>query len=168
MAEKRKRPSWDEYFLKMAMLVSERATCPRMHVGCVLVRDKRVLATGYNGSIPGQPHCDDVGCLIVDNHCVRTIHAEMNAIIQCALHGVSTKGATAYITNMPCTTCAKAQIAAGIKEIVIFSDYHDTLAEEFFAAANVPIRRMKQPPKEIDYDLDSFTSARRIEPQEDE
>ena len=161
--KKRVRPSWDEYFLKLAMLVSERATCPRMHVGCVLVRDKRILATGYNGSIAGQPHCDDVGCLIVDNHCVRTIHAEMNAIIQCAIHGVSTKGATAYITNMPCTTCSKALIGAGIKEIVIFSDYHDTLAEEFFAAAGVPIRRLPQPDKYIDYDLDSFTSAKKIE-----
>ncbi len=166
--EKRVRPSWDEYFLKVAMLVSERATCPRMHVGCVLVRDKRILATGYNGSIAGQPHCDDVGCLIVDNHCVRTIHAEINAIIQCALHGVSTKGATAYITNMPCTTCSKALIAAGIKEIVIFSDYHDTLAEDFFAAAGVPIRRLPQPSKYIDYDLESFISARKIEKTDEE
>ncbi len=161
---KRKRPSWDEYFLKLAMLVSERATCPRMHAGAVLVKNKRILATGYNGSIPGQPHCDDIGCMIVDNHCVRTIHAEMNAIIQCAIHGVSTQGATAYITNMPCTNCAKALIGAGIKEIVIFSDYHGTLAKEFFKDANVTIRRMKMPDKEIDYDLDSFTSAKKINP----
>ncbi|MCB0748871.1 MAG: dCMP deaminase, partial [Ignavibacteriae bacterium] len=118
------RPSWDKYFLKLAMLVSERATCPRMHCGCVLVRDKRILSTGYNGSIPGDAHCEDDGCMIVDNHCVRTIHAEMNAILQCSIHGVSTQGATAYITNMPCTNCSKALIAAGIKEIVIFSDYH--------------------------------------------
>lgn len=157
----KKRPSWDEYFLKVAMLVSERATCPRMHCGCVLVKDKQILSTGYNGSIPGDDHCEDVGCLIVDNHCVRTIHAEMNAIIQCALHGVSTQGATAYITNMPCTNCAKALIAAGIKEIVIFSDYHDTLAEEFFAKAKVYIKRLPMPNKEIMYDLENYTSARK-------
>lgn len=163
MSETKKRPKWDEYFLKVAMLVSERATCPRMHVGCVLVRDKRILATGYNGSIAGQPHCDDVGCQIVDNHCVRTIHAEMNAIIQCAIHGVSTSGATAYITNMPCTNCAKALIGAGIKEIVIFSDYHDTLAEDFFEKAGVPIRRLPKPSDKIDYDLDKFTSAKKID-----
>ncbi|MDZ7766717.1 MAG: deaminase [Melioribacteraceae bacterium] len=160
MAEK-KRPSWDQYFLKVAMLVSERATCPRMHCGCVLVRDKRILATGYNGSIPGGEHCNDVGCWIVDNHCIRTIHAEMNAILQCSVHGVSTKGATAYVTNMPCTNCSKALIAAGIKEVVIFSDYHDTQAEEFFKMSKVKLRRIKMPDITIDYDLDSFSSAKK-------
>jgi dCMP deaminase len=91
-----------------------------MHCGCVLVKDRFVLATGYNGSLPGQPHCDDVGCLIVDNHCVRTNHAEINALVQATTHGVNIKGATAYVTNMPCTTCAKALIAAGVKRVVIF------------------------------------------------
>ncbi|MBI1932741.1 MAG: dCMP deaminase [Ignavibacteriales bacterium] len=156
------RPSWDEYFLKLAMLVSERATCPRMHCGCVLVRNKRILATGYNGSIPGDAHCEDDGCMIVDNHCVRTIHAEMNAIIQCSIHGVSTQGATAYITNMPCTNCSKALIAAGIKEIVIFSDYHDTKAEEFFKIANVEISRLEKPKNSINYDLKNYSSAKEI------
>ena len=158
-----KRPSWDEYFLKVAMLVSERATCPRMHCGCVLVRERRILSTGYNGSIPGDGHCEDIGCLVVDNHCVRTIHAEMNAILQCSIHGISTQGATAYVTNMPCTNCAKALIGAGIKEVVIFSDYHDTLAEDFFAKANVSIKRMEMPQTKIDYDIESFTSAKKIE-----
>ncbi len=157
----KKRPSWDEYFLKLAMLVSERATCPRMHCGCVLVRDKRILATGYNGSIPGEPHCEDVGCYIVDNHCVRTIHAEINALSQCAQQGISTQGATAYVTNMPCTNCTKALIAAGIKRVVIFSDYHDTLAEEFFAAAKVELVRLPMPEKTIKYDLESYTSAKK-------
>jgi dCMP deaminase len=156
------RPSWDEYFLKVAMLVSERATCPRMHCGCVLVKEKQILSTGYNGSIPGDGHCEDDGCLIVDNHCVRTIHAEMNAILQCSSHGISTQGATAYITNMPCTNCSKALITAGIKEIVIFSDYHDTLAEKFFSIAKVNIKRLKVPSKDIDYDLGSFTSAKKF------
>ncbi|PID63196.1 MAG: dCMP deaminase [Ignavibacteriae bacterium] len=156
------RPQWDEYFLKVAMLVSERATCPRMHCGCVLVRDKRILSTGYNGSIPGGGHCEDIGCMIVDNHCVRTIHAEMNAILQCSIHGVSTQGASAYITNMPCTNCAKALIGAGIKEIVIFSDYHDTKAEEFFENARVTLRRIKQPNHQINYNLKDFSSAKAI------
>lgn len=157
-----KRPSWDEYFLKVAMLVSERATCPRMHCGCVLVRDRQILSTGYNGSIPGDKHCEDDGCIIVDNHCIRTIHAEMNAILQCSSHGISTHGSTAYITNMPCTNCSKALITSGIKEIVIFSDYHDTLAEEFFKKANVNIKRLSIPSKNIEYDLERFSSAKKF------
>jgi dCMP deaminase len=164
MAVKHKsRPSWDEYFLKVAMLVSERSTCPRMHCGCVLVKDKQILSTGYNGSIPGDAHCEDEGCMIVDNHCVRTIHAEMNAVLQCSAHGVNTKDATAYITNMPCTTCAKALIIAGIKEVVIFSDYHDTLAEDFFKRANVKIRRLKMPEPKINYDLKKYSSAKKTD-----
>ncbi|MGD8780765.1 MAG: deaminase [Ignavibacteria bacterium] len=159
---KNSRPSWDEYFLKLAMLVSERATCPRMHCGCVLVRDKRILSTGYNGSIPGDVHCEDEGCYIVDNHCIRTIHAEMNALLQCSIHGVSTLGATAYVTNMPCTNCAKSLVTAGIKEIVIFSDYHNTQAEEFLKIANVPVRRLDMPSTKINYDLDSFKSAKKF------
>ncbi|MFC2083765.1 cytidine/deoxycytidylate deaminase family protein [Bacteroidota bacterium] len=156
----KKRPTWDEYFLKVAMLVSERSTCPRMHCGCILVKDKQILATGYNGSIPGDGHCEDVGCMIVENHCVRTIHAEMNAILQCSSHGVNTFGAKAYITTMPCTTCSKALIAAGIKEIIVFSDFHDTLAKEFFTKAKVKIRRLKIPDKYISYDLENFKSAK--------
>jgi dCMP deaminase len=156
---KSERPSWDEYFLKLAMLVSERATCPRMHCGCVLVRQKRILSTGYNGSIPGDEHCEDAGCMVVDNHCVRTVHAEMNAILQCSIHGVNTLGATAYITNMPCTNCAKALIGAGIKEIIIFSEYHDTLAVDFFAKAKVKIKRIAIPSKNISYDLEDYSSA---------
>jgi dCMP deaminase len=157
----KKRPSWDEYFLKLAMLASERSTCPRMHVGCVFVRDKFVLATGYNGSLPGLPHCEDVGCLIVDNHCVRTNHAEINALSQAVTHGVNIKGSTAYITNMSCTTCAKALIAAGIKRVVVFSEYHDTLATKFYTESGVEIVKLKIPEKEIYYDLKGYTSARK-------
>lgn len=161
MAKIKKRPSWDLYFLKVAMLVSERSTCPRMHCGCVLVRDRQILSTGYNGSIPGDVHCDDDACLVVDNHCVRTIHAEMNAILQCSSHGMNTKNSTAYVTNMPCTNCAKALITAGIKEVVIFSEYHDTMAEDFFSKANVEIRRLKMPSTKIHYDLKNYSSARK-------
>jgi dCMP deaminase len=154
------RPRWDDYFLKLAMLASERATCPRMHCGCVLVKDKNVIATGYNGSIPGDEHCEDVGCLVIDNHCVRTVHAEMNAVVQAAKRGHGVEGATAYVTNMPCTACAKALIAAGIKRVVIFSDFHDTLALEFFKKAKVKIDKLPVPQKEILYDLDKYSSAR--------
>lgn len=156
------RPSWDEYFIKLAMIASERATCPRMHCGCILVKDREVIATGYNGSIPGDAHCEDVGCLIVENHCVRTNHAEMNAIVQAARKGHIIDGGTAYVTNMPCTTCAKALIAAGIQRVVIFSDYHDTLATDFFAKGKVRIDKIPMPSKQIAYDLENYSSARKI------
>ena len=155
-----KRPNWDEYFLKLAMLASERSTCPRMHCGTVLVKNKNVIATGYNGSIPGDEHCDDVGCLMEENHCVRTVHAEMNAVLQAARRGHPVEGATAYVTNMPCTTCAKALIAAGIKRVVVFSDYHDTMATGFFTKAKVIIDRIDMPEKAIRYDIKNYSSAR--------
>ncbi len=155
------RPSWDEYFLKLAMLVSERSTCPRMHCGCVLVKGKHLIATGYNGSIPGDAHCNDTGCMIVDNHCVRTVHAEMNALVQAAKYGNSVDGATAYVTNMPCTACAKAIISAGITRVVIFSDFHDTLATDFFKKAGIQIDKVAMPKTEIDYHLDQYSSARQ-------
>lgn len=157
-----RRPAWDEYFLKLAMLASERATCPRMHCGCVLVRDRYVLATGYNGSLPGMPHCTTHGCLIVNDHCVRTNHAEINAICQATRHGITLPGSTAYVTNMPCTNCAKALIAAGIIRVVIFSDYHDTMAERFFEEANVSLERHPMPGLSIQYNLDEYTSAKKI------
>ena len=100
--------------MDMARKVAERSTCDRAHVGCVLVRDNRVLATGYNGSVSGMPHCDDIGHNVVNGHCKRTIHAEINAIIQCALHGVSSKGAIVYVTHYPCYDCAKALVNAGV------------------------------------------------------
>jgi len=156
-----KRPDWDEYFLKLAMLASERATCPRMHCGCVLVLDKEVVATGYNGSIPGDEHCEDVGCLVVENHCVRTVHAEMNALNQAAKRGHHVDGATAYITNMSCTTCAKSLITAGIKRVVVFSDFHDTLAIEFFGKAGVKIDKHAMPSTDIVYNLKDYSSARK-------
>ena len=154
------RPEWDEYFLKLAMLASERATCPRMHCGCVLVRDRYVLSTGYNGSLPGAPHCTDVGCLIVDGHCVRTNHAEINAICQATRQGVILAGATAYVTNMPCTSCAKTLIGAGVIRVVVFSEYHGTLAEQFFVESGVELSRLQMPEQKIYYDLQKYTSAK--------
>ncbi len=157
------RPSWDEYFLKLAMLASERSTCPRMHCGCVLVKDRFVLSTGYNGSLPGQPHCDEVGCLIVDNHCARTNHAEINALTQAAIHGATVKGAIAYITNMSCTTCAKALIAAGITCVVVFSDFHDTLATKFYTESGIEIVKLPMPDRTINYNIEKYSSARKTE-----
>lgn len=132
------RPDWDTYFLRIAQVVGERSTCDRAHVGCVLVVDKRILTTGYNGSPAGQEHCDDIGHLLVDGHCVRTIHAETNAIIQAALHGVSTKGATCYVTHYPCLNCTKALINAGITRLVYATAYNiDPISRGFFQAAGV-------------------------------
>ena len=132
------RPDWDTYFLRIAQVVGERSTCDRAHVGCVLVVDKRILTTGYNGSPAGQEHCDDIGHLLVEGHCVRTIHAETNAIIQAALHGVSTKGATCYVTHYPCINCTKALINAGITRLVYETSYNiDPNARYFFQSAGV-------------------------------
>ena len=156
------RPSWDQYFLKLAMLASERSTCPRMHCGCVIVKRKYVLSTGYNGSLPGMEHCDDAGCIIENDHCIRTNHAEINALAQAARHGVALEGATIYITNMPCTTCAKALITAGIERVVVFSDFHATQAERFFRESGVTLDIEDMPDRLIDYDLERWSSARRF------
>lgn len=134
------RPDWDSYFMKIAHAVSERSTCDRAFVGAVLVRDKRILTTGFNGSPAGQAHCDEAGHLMVDGHCVRTIHAETNAIIQAALHGVSTRGATCYVTHFPCINCTKALINAGIERIVYSVAYRqDENALAFLEAAHVEL-----------------------------
>lgn len=133
------RPSWDEYFMTIAFAVAGRSTCDRAHVGAVLVRDRRILTTGYNGAPAGLPHCDDVGHLMVDGHCVRTLHAEQNAIIQGALHGVSIQGATAYVTHQPCLTCAKMLINSGVTRIVYAGNYPDEHSRSFLNIANVAL-----------------------------
>jgi dCMP deaminase len=134
------RPDWDSYFMKIAYAVSERSTCDRALVGCVLVADKRILTTGFNGSPAGQDHCDEVGHLMVDGHCVRTIHAETNAIIQAALHGISTRDATCYVTHFPCINCTKALINAGVDRIVYSVSYRmDENALMFLEAAQVEL-----------------------------
>ncbi len=117
------RQSWDEYFLSLAHHVATRATCDRLLAGCVLVKDKRILATGYNGSLPDADHCDDVGHLMLEGHCVATIHAEANAVANAARAGVSTMGATAYVTATPCWNCLKILVAAGIKRVVFDCEY---------------------------------------------
>jgi len=146
------RPSWDEYFMQIAFTVAQRSTCDRAHVGCVLVRDRRILTTGYNGSPAGLPHCDDAGHLIVDGHCVRTLHAEQNAIIQAALHGVGIQNATAYVTHQPCLTCAKMLINAGISRVIYAGQYPDDYSRQFLAQANVTLHHMDRPltPQPVD------------------
>ncbi|EEW53440.1 ComE operon protein 2 [Limosilactobacillus antri] len=121
----KKRIDWDQYFMIQAALLASRSTCKRLSVGAVLVRDKRIIAGGYNGSVSGDDHCIDEGCYLRDGHCVRTIHAEMNAILQCARFGISTDGASLYVTDFPCLQCTKSLLQAGIKEINYIRNYHN-------------------------------------------
>ena len=118
-----KRPSWDEYFLEIAKVVAKRSTCDRAHVGAVIAKNKVILSTGYNGAPRGLAHCDDIGHEIVAGHCIRTIHAEANAIAQAARNGAPIEGATIYLTISPCYDCFKMMINAGIKE-VIYKDFY--------------------------------------------
>ena len=120
---KSSRPSWDEYFLWHAEVASSRATCSRKHVGAVIVRGNRQLCTGYNGSIAGSPHCDEAGHIMEDNHCVRVVHAEANAIATAARYGVSIEGATCYTTASPCFPCLKLLANAGIAKIIYAEEY---------------------------------------------
>lgn len=132
------RLSWDQYFMAQSHLLANRSTCTRLAVGATIVRDRRIIAGGYNGSTSGGVHCTDVGCYVVDGHCVRTIHAEMNAILQCAKFGVPTQGAEIYVTHFPCLSCSKAIIQAGIKKIYYANPYHnDPYALELLEDAGV-------------------------------
>lgn len=139
------RPSWDEYFKQLTEVVATRSTCLRRSVGALIVRDKRILATGYNGAPSGLPHCLDVGCLRDQmgvpsgerQELCRGLHAEQNAIIQASLHGISVKGGTIYVTLAPCVTCAKMIINAGIERVVYRDTYADALAMQMLAEAGV-------------------------------
>lgn len=143
------RPTWDEYFMEITQLVAKRSTCLRRQVGAVLVKDRRILTTGYNGSPSGLAHCSETGCLREKlkvpsgerNELCRGIHAEQNALVQAALHGVNIQGATLYVTHQPCVVCAKMLINAGIVEIVSSGDYPDALARELLEEAGIPIRK---------------------------
>ena len=146
---KYKRPSWDEYFMEIANTVSKRATCDRGRSGCVIVRDRQILVTGYVGSPKGLPHCDEVGHQFrrvvhedgsVSEHCVRTVHAEQNAICQAAKLGISLDGATLYCRMTPCRVCAMLIINCGIKRVVCEKKYHDGAeSEEMFKMAGVQL-----------------------------
>lgn len=148
--KKIERPTWDEYFIKASFLVCERSTCLRRRVGAVLVKDKQILATGYNGAPTGITHCDETGCLRQKlgvpsgqrHEICRGLHAEQNVILQAAVHGVSTRGSILYITNAPCSICAKMIINAGIGEVVVSDQYPDEMAVEFLKEAGVRLRTL--------------------------
>lgn len=147
MSRKKNRPSWQTYFMDITFLVAKRSTCLRRAVGALIVKDKRILSTGYNGAPTGIKHCIEIGCLREKlnvpsgekHELCRGIHAEQNAIIQAAYHGASIKDATLFCTNMPCSICAKMIINAGIKKIYYHSGYADSMSEEMLAEAGIDL-----------------------------
>jgi len=147
MSRDTQRPSWDTYFMNITTLVAQRSTCTRRAVGAIIVKDKRILSTGYNGAPSGIRHCLEVGCLRESlqvpsgerHELCRGIHAEQNAIIQAAYHGVSVNNAVLYCTNQPCAICAKMIINAGIKKIFYQSGYSDALAQEMLSEAGIDL-----------------------------
>ncbi|MDH5160194.1 ComE operon protein 2 [Heyndrickxia oleronia] len=145
------RISWNQYFLAQSHLLSYRSTCTRLAVGATIVRDKRIIAGGYNGSIAGGEHCIDEGCYVIDNHCIRTIHAETNAILQCAKFGVPTNGAEIYVTHFPCLQCCKTIIQAGIKSVYYSEDYKNhPYAMELYQKAGVYVEKVPFNKKSLD------------------
>lgn len=153
MSEKLVRPGWDEYFMRIAHVVSERSTCLRRKVGAVIVKDRRILATGYNGVPRGISHCDVRGCIREKlgipsgerHELCWGLHAEQNAIIQAAYHGVSLKGSTIYVTVHPCIICAKMIINAGIVKVVYEGDYPDKMAADILKEAGIEVIRFEKP-----------------------
>ncbi len=138
------RVSWDEYFMNIARTVATRASCDRKFVGSVIVRDRIILATGYNGSIRGLPHCDEEGHLMEDGHCVRTVHAEANAIVQAARSGVRIDGADVYVTASPCWGCFRLLANAGVRRIVFGEFYRDPRAFEVANRLGIELIDMSQ------------------------
>ena len=144
------RPSWPEYFMAITKMVAKRSTCLRREVGAIMVKDKRILATGYNGVPVGLKHCEEVGCLRenasipsgIRHELCRGIHAEQNVIIQAACHGIPTKAAILYCTNKPCVICSKMIINAGIKKIYYAEGYDDPLSDQMFEEAGLEIVRL--------------------------
>jgi len=147
------RPTWDAYFMDIAVLVAKRSTCLRRMVGALIVKDKRILTTGYNGAPSGIRHCIEIGCLRETmnvasgqrHELCRGIHAEQNAIIQAAYHGVSIRNATLYCTNLPCSICTKMVINAGIGRIYYLEGYADELSEAMLAEAKIEVIQLKDP-----------------------
>jgi dCMP deaminase len=143
------RPDWDVYFMQIAQLVATRATCPRRAVGALIIRDRHIVCTGYNGAPSGLPHCPvggpgndwPLGCMRA-GHCIRTLHAEQNALLQAAKIGVSTDGATMYVTCQPCNNCAKMIINAGIKRVIYEGDYPDEFSKELFKDGKIEVLRL--------------------------
>ena len=153
------RPDTDEYFLKIASVVAERATCRRHHVGAVAVKNKHILATGYNGAPAGAKDCLEIGCLRDElgipsgtrHEICRGIHAEQNVIIQASLHGVSLEGSTIYCTHSPCVLCAKMLVNAKIKRLVSFGGYNDSTFVDLFREAGIEVAIKKKPSSRISF-----------------
>ncbi|CAK1225987.1 MULTISPECIES: deoxycytidylate deaminase [Fructobacillus] len=134
------RISWDQYFIAQAAILSTRSTCTRRHVGAILVKDHRIIASGYNGAVSGTPHCTEVGDYIVDGHCIRAVHAEQNALMQAASMGIAVEGSEVYVTDVPCVQCTKLLLQAGITKINFMRDYrNDEFAESLLKEKNVAL-----------------------------
>lgn len=140
------RIPWNQYFMSQTLLISMRSSCSRLSVGAVIVRDRRVISAGYNGSVSGDVHCSEIGCKVVDGHCIRTVHAEVNTIIQCAKSGVLTEGADIYVSHFPCLQCTKLIIQAGIKNLFYLYDYNNNdYAIELLNHSNIQIKKVDLP-----------------------
>lgn len=146
------RPSWEEYFMQITQVVASRSTCLRRKVGAAIVKDNRILATGYNGAPAGLAHCIDRGCMREKlgipsgqrHELCRALHAEQNAIIQAAVHGIAIQGSVIYVTNQPCVMCSKMIVNAGIKKVIFAGDYPDELSLEIFGEAKVELVKISQ------------------------
>lgn len=134
-----KRPDWDTYFLRIASIVAQRATCDRKHVGAVLVKNRTIISTGYNGAPRGMRHCDQIGHMMEDGHCVRTVHAEANAIVQAAKNGSQTNGSIIYTTASPCWPCFREIVNAGIVGVIFGEIYRDERITQFAEEANIKL-----------------------------
>lgn len=146
------RITWNQFFMAQSHLLALRSTCTRLAVGATIVREKRTIAGGYNGSISGDEHCIEQGCYVIDNHCVRTVHAEMNALLQCAKYGTPANGADLYVTHFPCLPCTKTIIQAGIKNVYYAKDYkNNPYALELFKKAGVHVEHIPFNEAKIDF-----------------
>lgn len=147
------RISWEQYFMAQAQVVALRSTCTRLMVGAIIVRENRIISSGYNGSVADGDHCIDNGCYLVEGHCVRTVHAEANAILQCAKFGVETNDTALYVTHFPCLQCTKQLIQAGIKKIYYEKDYRNhELAIQLLQESNVEIEQVTLTDVSVQFD----------------
>ncbi len=146
------RITWEQFFMAQCHLLAVRSTCTRLAVGATIVRDNRIVAGGYNGSISGGDHCIDHGCYVVGNHCVRTIHAEMNALLQCSKYGIPVAGSTLYVTHFPCLQCSKAIIQSGVKKVFYANNYkNDEYALELFALSGIQVQQIPFDERIVDF-----------------
>lgn len=145
------RITWEKYFMLQAIMLAARSTCTRLHVGAIVVKDGRIIASGYNGSVSGTPHCTEVGDLLVDGHCIRAVHAEQNALMQLAKMGISADGAQVFVTDFPCVHCTKLLLQAGVTKINYLRNYrNDDFVTELLDAKNVTIAQVKVDGTDLD------------------